>query len=190
MKINLSKNQKAFGLVEVLFVLLIFTSVILASVSIMVKSARTSINNDISSRAKTIAVKVLEVAKRPDGEVIDCNSGDPFTLGGTTSSTLYYSIGTIDYNNTNLDSVCFSQQVDNAVMETIDNDYKVEVLFPTSGNYVDYEEEYYLQLRLVEDSTSKYSKLTLTTIYTDLTNEEITFTLYGFRPNPLYTIGN
>lgn len=184
------KEKKAFGLVEVLFVLLIFTSVILTAVSIMIRSARTSINNDISSRAKTIAVKVLEIAKSPDGEILDCNTGNKITLGGSVGSTQYYSIGTIDYNNTNLNSACFSQQIDNAVLNTIVDRYKVEVVFPSGGNYLDYNEKYYLQLKVEDDSGSKYSKLTLTTIYTDLTGEEINFTLYGFRPNPLYTISN
>jgi prepilin-type N-terminal cleavage/methylation domain-containing protein len=183
MKMNSTMKyyNKGFGLLEVLIALVIFGSAMLIAAGVMVRSVRISIDNEISSRAQTMAVRVLELAKKPDGIVNQCSTGDPLTL--TTGS--YYAVGDIDLSATNVETCVERTNVTALITDcgAASSEFKTSIILPQGSNYRQYNEDYCVQLFVEDIAASEFDKVKVRVIYTDLTDEEVIYDLEGLRVN-------
>ena len=178
-----SKNKKGFSLIEVLMVLLIFSTVVMVAVSLMLKSARLSLDNEISDRATNVGKRVLEYSKKSDRYVLNCDTGQQFEM-----TTGMYSIGsTIDFSKPATESVCFKPKGagnSSSIISECRSDYEVNILFPRNANnktYVEYEESYCVQVIVEPINSSDYEKVTIVVVYSTLTEQNLRNIYYGFR---------
>jgi hypothetical protein len=96
------KNEKAFGLVEVLIGLAIFGTAIIAATSLTVKSLRIVKDNELADTANGIMIKTLELAKYPETDTKFPGLSDD------GSKKIYYLTGNIDdFNQLNFDNLTF-----------------------------------------------------------------------------------
>ena len=179
------KNRcaRGFSLIEILVLLIMFSSVMISGVGIILRSTTISINNDIADRANTVLIRVLELSKKADQDFKDCE-GESILLeeGG------YYSIGSIDFVSQGTDSVCIDRE---NIQESITtcahgdsgtyNAYKTNIVFPDEG-YVEFKEEYCMQLIVSPTTNPDYSKITMNIVFDDLSDNNIKRTVYVYQP--------
>lgn len=182
MKLNL-KNKKGFGLLEILIVLMIFSTVMVVASSTMAKSSVISVNNDIADRAKTVLVRVLELVKNPEGTILDCTKLPSGTL--TFQPGVYYAVNNLTLDSTD-QSASICAKVVTGQSQIIDScpdnsPFKVNVSYPNLPNFVKFNESYCLQIIIENISGSGFDKVTVTGIYNDLSTTNIKTTLYGYK---------
>jgi len=179
MKILINKVS-AYSLIEVLVAIILFSSVMIVSVSIMTKSIKISINNEIAEVARTMAVRVLELAKKEDAIISECDTGANIKLFKNT----YYAVDDINFadptGNICIRQATLTQLIDSCTVGT--GEYNTKVIFPRGENYVEYEENYCIQL-FIGDKPSANSKLLsakVRVVYDDLSDNDILYELNDF----------
>ncbi|HEX9804165.1 MAG TPA: prepilin-type N-terminal cleavage/methylation domain-containing protein [Candidatus Dojkabacteria bacterium] len=178
---KLRKKINGFTLVEVLMVMLIFSSAIIVAMGVIINSARISVSNEISNRVNTLGVRVLEISKKPDGVVKNCSGTDNLEL-----QPGLYEVGNIDYaaflGENVLDSVCFQRSgATSLISECNSSNFETEIIFPQTGEYVQYDESYCIQLQIESVPNSEYSKITVRLIYDTLVDDDLLKEFFGYR---------
>lgn len=177
MEIKNLKSKKAYSLVEVLAAIVIVSTVMIISTSSIFSSAKISINNEISDRANTLAVRVLELSKKIDQTLPNCadNRDIPLQPG------LNFTVANIDLTNTTqAENICIKEVVDNQLIEECGNNsqYRTEIILP-GGEETRGKEVYCLQVKIEAQTDSEFSKITVRLVYDDLSDQDLVKSYYG-----------
>lgn len=191
-----NKTEKGYTLVEILVALLIFTTVIVSSISIMLRSSIRSSDNEARDRARTAAVRVLELVKKPDGIVCNVeNNNEDINL----EIPGVYSVADLDFTKDNVsDAICmrFESNVEDVQeLSECENDpnesppFLTVLTFPEADEnyrYRNFDDRYCIQviIRDTDDDpsvSSTYKEVTVNLVYEAFRGDYDKITLNGFR---------
>jgi prepilin-type N-terminal cleavage/methylation domain-containing protein len=170
-------GRQGYSLVEVLAAIVIVSTVMIVATSSIFSSAKISINNEISDRANTLAVRILELAKKVDQTLPACGGTEVIEL----EAGLNFSVANVDLTNTNqAENICIQEIVDNRLIEDCadNSQYKTEVILP-GGEETRGKEVYCIQVKIEIQADSAFKKITVRLVYDDLSNEDLVKSYYG-----------
>ena len=172
----LRKKDKAYSLVEILIALIIISTVMIIATSTIYGSSVVSINNEIADRANTMMVRILELVKKADNSIAHCDEDVDVEILNNN----YYAIGNIDLTNANeLQGACIRPVADTQQISTCNDTSLYKTVLKLPEGFVEYEELYCIQLYVEDIEGSGFDKITVTTVFDDISEQNIKKLFYG-----------
>lgn len=175
---KIKNNRTGYSLVEILAALAIISTVLIVSVNSIFSSSKVSVNNEIADRANTMSARVIELVKSAQDYVTDCNTGGTIALTAGKS----YTVGKINLSSSvQSNNVCLKAVSSTTLNTTCDTSspYYTAVTF-NFGKDPGRKEIYCLQVKIDNITGSTYKKLTVRSVFDDLSNDNLVRTYYGF----------